>query len=172
VPDFIPMPGYGLDPQAAADQEAAQRSAQEAFLKKQKEEQTKAFTQNFVQQRGLDAEQAVRAVQSAPLNGSPFDLKIKTDEGGVSSIGGRANVKFSPRIGLSFGGAYAPEKTATGDVMGSPTSITSPGQVAGQLEYRSPLINVGVEYTPRRFDPFGNAMGGGFSGRAGMNATW
>ena len=170
MPGFDPMAPQGGP---SMDEMRKQMEDQERLqLERARQEQAKQFTRQFIEQRGITAEEALQAVQQMPRTASPFDLTADVDELGLSSIGARTNVQFSPRIGATFGGSYAPGRSATGEVLGQQNTVNAPGQYAAQAAYRSPFINVDVKYTPRRYDPFGNAMGGGFTGQANMGAKW
>lgn len=173
---FAPMPGFGGMPGGPSEEEMRrQQEEMDAQRRRMEEEQrrqmAKEALKTFTRERGLTAEQASQAVNQMPRTEAPFDIKIGMDEQGVSTLGGRTKVQFSPRIGATFGGAYAPGRAATGEVMGQQTTINAPGQYAAQAGYRSPFINVDVEYAPRRSDPFGQ-FSGGFSGRANMQTKW
>jgi len=176
VGGFAPMPGFSGMPVGPSEedmrrQEEEMRAEMQRREAEQRRQMAREALKTFTRERGLTAEQASQAVNQLPKTEAPFDLKIGMDEQGVSTLGGRTKVQFSPRIGATFGGAYAPGRSATGELMGQSTTINAPGQYAAQAGYRSPFINVDVEYAPRRSDPFGQ-FGGGFSGRANMQTKW
>jgi len=126
-----------------------------------RKQQAKEFTKNFIQQRGVAAQEALQ--ESGRTRGeSPLGIKVKTNEGGVSTLGGTLNLPLSKRIGVEFGGGYAPAQTMQQDIMGQTTGLESPGQFSARAAYRSPFVNVEIEHSPNR----------GFSGFMGSQARW
>lgn len=175
------MPGYGMPPDGgsvfpAPGMEFPGGGMSPDDLKRiqdeERKKQAKEFSKQYAQQLGATAEQALQEIRNRPSSGSPLDIKVKADPTGVSSLGGQLSIPISQRIKFSAGGAYAPGKSTTGDIMGTPTSIQAPGQFAASARYSSPFINVDLEYSPKRTDPFGNPMGGGFSGMGSVQGRW
>jgi len=165
---FTPMPGYGepgamfpemLPPMGGGDMEKMQRQQEEA----QRKEQTKAFKDQFIQQRGLAATDAMESARKlAEQSKSPLNIKVKTDPTGVSALGGALSIPISKRIGFTVGGGYATPQAQTQQIMNQDVNVRSGGQFTGQVGYRSPFMNVDIEHSPSR----------GFSGYANTRATW
>jgi hypothetical protein len=126
-----------------------------------RKQQAKEFTKNFIQQRSAAAE-AVLQESGRTRGESPLGLKVKTNEGGVSALGGTLNLPLSKRIGVQFGGGYAVPQTMQQEIMGQTTGLESPGQFSARAAYKSPFVNIEVEHSPNR----------GFSGYMGSQARW
>jgi len=126
-----------------------------------RKQQAKEFAKQFAQQRAAEAQEALQ--QSGATRGeSPIGIKVKTNESGVSTLGGTLNLPLTKRIGFEFGGGYATPQTQQQEIMGQNVDVNSQGQFSGRVGYRSPFVNIDVEHSPNR----------GFSGYMGGQARW
>ena len=168
---FAAMPGFeGLAPMGVPGQMGVPDFGQqdEEFKRQQREQEEAARKQQadvmlkeFVQSRGLAAQEALGEAERS-RGQSRVGLKVKTNDAGVSGLGGSLSIPLSQRIGFTVGGGYATPQSQTQQVMGRDMQFDAPGQFTGTVGYRSPFINIDVEHSPSK----------GFGASAGGRATW
>jgi len=155
---FEPIPGY-VDPRMMGGSvpgmptEEDMNKEKDKARKQQAEQLLEQYTQQLINQSQESLEKS-RATQGQ----SPIGVNINASERGVESLGGTLRLPISPRIGLDVGGGYALPQSQNVNILDRNTPIQAEGQFTGKVGYRSPFINVDLNYAPN--SGFGGRMFG------------